>query len=329
MFCKKCKGKVKDNANFCENCGVKIAPTAKSNLNIAVYLICFFAFIGIIIFIVNQARSSVLLNPSQQKINLISPQAPPLPPSVLKHMNYTIPDLGMKLIYVASGSFRMGSKDGELDEKPVHKVTISKGYWIGKYEITQREYQLIMLTNPSYYKNLNKPVECVNWYEAVEFCKKLTEREFKAGRLLAAYEYRLPTEAEWEYAAHGGSKSRGYKYSGSNNIDKVAWYSKNSSRQTHEVGGKTANEIGVHDMSGNVWEWCLDRCNKSGVVSGLVTDTYKNNTVDPFCNSSYHIFRGGGWYRGEDLCRVTNRAGNSPDRRLYYLGFRVVLGQKL
>ena len=213
-------------------------------------------------------------------------------------------------------------------KKPVHRVTISRGYWIGKYEVTQSEYQLIMESNPSYYNGADKPVECVSWNDAREFCKKLTRREYKAGRLLAGYEYRLPTEAEWEYAARGGNRSRGYKYSGSNDIDLVAWYNSNSDKQTHEVGKKSANELGIHDMSGNVWEWCLDRCNKSGVVKGLVTDTYRSGAVDPFCNISYHIFRGGGWYRGRKLCRVAKRAGTSPKRKLYYLGFRIVLGKK-
>jgi len=310
---------------FCDKCGTQLEKN-KINLNAVIAIIlCLSAFIIVMIVVICRAKSSVP-NQSQDLMTMCS-KAIIIP--VLEHKNWTIPDLGTKLVYVAPGTFRMGSKNGELDEKPVHKVTITKGYWIGKYELTQEEYQLIMGANPSYHRNSNKPVESVNWYDAVNFCEKLTKRERQAGRLLPAYEYRLPTEAEWEFAARGGNKSKGYKYSGGNNIDKVAWYGSNSGRQTHEAGTKAANELGIHDMSGNVWEWCLDTCNKSGVVAGLVTDTYKNRAIDPFCNSSYHIFRGGGWYRDDRLCRVTNRGGNSPDRRLYYLGFRIVLGQRL
>jgi formylglycine-generating enzyme required for sulfatase activity len=329
--CNKCAKEARDTARFCDNCGTRLWQTA-SQINKKVVIGTFvflLVFIIIIIFVVNKARSSTLPNQSQEKNYLLAAVDKKIFTPLLKHLNWTVPDLGMKLVYVAPGTFKMGSKNGELDEKPVHKVTITKGYWIGKYEVTQSEYQLIMKSNPGYYKGANKPVECVSWNNAVKFCKKLNKRERKAGRLLAGYKYRLATEAEWEYAARGGNNSKGYKHSGSNDIDKVAWYGSNSEKQTHEVGTKSANELGIHDMSGNVWEWCLDMCNKSGVIEGLVTDTYENGIVDPFCNSSYRVFRGGGWYRGENLCRVTNRAGNSPDRKLYYLGFRVVLGPNL
>ena len=313
----------------CDKCGDKSGQTFEINKNIVIALTCIFCFIIFIIFIVNQTRTSAVLVPSQEKLYVMVAYNKKLLTPLLKHLDWTIPDIDMKLVYVAPGSFNMGSNDGEIDERPVHRVTISRSYWIGEYEVTQSEYLLIMEVNPSYYNNADKPVECVSWNDAKKFCRKLTRRERKAGRLLAGYEYRLPTEAEWEYAARGGSKGHGYKYSGSNDIDSVAWYGVNSDKYTHEVGTKLANELGIHDMSGNVWEWCLDRCNKSGVVEGLVTDTYKNGVVDPFCNVSFRIFRGGGWYRGSDLCWVSKRAGNSPSRKLYYLGFRIVLGQKL
>lgn len=324
MACCKCKNKTRDSANFCDNCGTRLEKN-KIDLNVLIVsAVCFIAFLIVIIGIVSAAQLS---NQSQQNVAPAYDKALFIP--LLKQQNWTIPYLGTKLVYVAPNTFKMGSKNGELDEKPVHKVTISKAYWIGKYELTQREYQLIMGNNPSYYKDADKPVECVSWNDAAIFCEQLTQREHRARRLPAAYEYRLPTEAEWEYAARGGNKSKGYKYSGGDNIDSVAWYGYNSGRQTHKVGEKTANELGIHDMSGNVWEWCLDTCNKSGVVAGIITNTYKNGVIDPFSNNSYHIFRGGGWYRDDRLCRVTNRAGNSPDRKLYYLGFRIVLGQKL
>lgn len=225
--------------------------------------------------------------------------------------NGIIPGLGMLFIYVAPGRLN---------------AEVSQCYWIGKYEVTQNEYQVIMGTNPSYFRGVDRPVECVSWNNAVEFCKKLTARERRAGRLPSGYEYRLPTEAEWEFAARGGNKSQGCEYSGGNDIDSVAWYYSNSDRRSHKVGMKAANKLGIHDMSGNVWEWCLDSCHKS-MALGAVTGVYKNGIIPaPANTASCRIFRGGGWFRGEELCRIENRAGGSYNRKLYYLGFRVVLG---
>ncbi len=249
--------------------------------------------------------------------------------SVEHGKNWTIPGLAMKFVYIAPGSFRMGSNDGTKDEKPVHTVIISKAYWAGRYEVTQNEYQFIMGTNPAYFKGGSNPVECVSWNDAVKFCKKLTARERKAGRLPSAYEYRLLTEAEWEFAARGGNKSQGYKYSGGNNLDRVAWYGGNSGKRPHKVGTKAANELGIHDMSGNVWEWCLDTCGKSGMLAGITTDTYRNGIIDPVNIDSFHVFRGGGWLRGAEHCRVAKRAANSAGFRLYYLGFRVALARTI
>lgn len=327
MDCDKCNEKLRNTAKFCDSCGTKLEKKQMNLKAIIAVVVCLSAFIIVIIAVIHVAKSTETANQSQEKIYLMAVPDKVLLKSSFKPQNRTIADLNMKLAYVAPGTFRMGSRNGEVDEKPVHKVTISKGFWIGKYELTQQECQLITGANPSYHKGSNKPVECVSWNDAIRFCKKLTERERQAKRLPTGYEYRLPTEAEWEYAARGGNRSKSYKYSGDNNIDSVAWYGSNSGKQPHEVGTKSANELGIHDMSGNVWEWCLDRCNKSGVVAGLITDTYKNGTIDPFCNSSYHVFRGGGWFRNDRLCRVTNRAGNSSNRKLYYLGFRIVLGR--
>lgn len=240
-----------------------------------------------------------------------------------KDKNMTIPGLNMQFVYVAPGSFQMGSNDGENDEKPAHSVTISNGYWIGKYEVTQSEYQSVMGNNPSDCKGGNKPVQNVNWHDAGSFCQKLTERERAAGRLPPGYEYRLPTEAEWEFAARGGNQNKGYKYSGSDNLDNVAWYDSNSGNQTYEVGAKSANELGIYDMSGNVWEWCLDNCNYN---SGVITDTYRDGVVDPLCRiGSYRVNRGGSWGGGAGGCRVANRNYDLPAFRFYRLGFRVAV----
>ncbi len=218
--------------------------------------------------------------------------------------------LDMKFIYVAPGSFLMGSKNGYKDEKPVHRVTIKKGFWIGKYEVTQKEFQAVMGVNPSHFKGANKPVEMISWHDAVKFCKKLTDRERKAGRLKSNNKYRLPTEVEWEYAARGGNKNSGYKYSGSDNIDSVAWCNNNSDNKTHEVGTKSGNELGIHDMSGNVYEWCN---NRYGSYAGLAT-----------MSDSERAIRGGAWIVFAKFCRSAYRYKNRPSSRYSRLGFRIV-----
>jgi formylglycine-generating enzyme required for sulfatase activity len=223
---------------------------------------------------------------------------------------------GLALVYVAPGSFQMGSSRYN-SEKPVHQVTISQGYGLGKYPVTQNEYQSIIGRNPSELKGGNRPVERVSWHDAVKFCEKLTSRERVAGRLPAGFKYRLPTEAEWEFAARGGVKSRGYKYSGSDNIDSVAWYDSNSGDKTHKVGTKNPNELGIYDMSGNVWEWCLD-------------DWYDNYKGAPSNGSrrgdgtgSLRVYRGGSWSHCARYCRSAIRNGNSPGSTRGTVGFRV------
>jgi formylglycine-generating enzyme required for sulfatase activity len=242
----------------------------------------------------------------------------------VKGQPLTVSGLGMKFVYVAPGSFQMGSNDGGSwdNEKPVHRVTISRGYWIGKYEVTQSEYQSIMGSNPSNFKGRNNPVETVNWHDAVKFCQKLTTRERVAGRLPSGYEYRLPTEAEWEFAARGGTKSRGYKYSGSDHIDSVAWHGLNSFlNEIQEVGTKSGNELGVYDMSGNVWEWCNDRYGEYS----------SNSQTDPKGPStgSARVGRGGGWYYYAGYCRSAFRSSGSPGDSDYSIGFRVAIAPSL
>jgi formylglycine-generating enzyme required for sulfatase activity len=243
----------------------------------------------------------------------------------------------MQFVYVEPGSFQMGLNAGNSNEKLVHQVTISKGYWIGKYEVTQNEYKLLMGNNPSTFKGVNNPVEQVSWDDAVSFCKKFTEQERVAGRLPSEYEYRLPTEAEWEFAARGGNASKGYKYSGGDNLDSVAWYYENSgnsrisesswkietlksnSCQTHEVGTKSANESGIYDMSGNVWEWCHDWY-MYGEYAG-------KNKADParVAPGSGRVVRGGSWEDTACGCLVTIRRSSSPSRSGDDIGFRVAI----
>ena len=213
------------------------------------------------------------------------------------------------MIFVQGGTFEMGSNDGQDDEKPVHRVTVSD-FYIGKYEVTQKEWKEVMGNNPSYNKGDNLPVEQVSWDDIQEYLQKLNAKTGK--------NYRLPTEAEWEYAARGGNKSRGYTYSGSNSIDNVAWYSSNSGNETHAVGRKQANELGIYDMSGNVWEWCND----------WYGENYYNNS--PLQNpqgptsGTYRVLRGGSFDGGDNNGRVASRVNFDPDVRYFIFGFRVV-----
>ena len=216
----------------------------------------------------------------------------------------------IEMVWVSGGTFTMGatSEQGSYaydSEKPAHIVTLS-GYYIGKYEVTQKLWKAVMGNNPSYYKGDNLPVERVSWNDVQEFIKKLNQMTGKS--------YRLPTEAEWEYAARGGNNSRGYKFSGSNNIGSVAWYNGST---THPVGSKSPNELGIYDMSGNVWEWCQD-------WYGDYSSSSQRNPKGP-ASGSDRVFRGGSWSNNAGDCRVSYRFSNSPDGRFISLGFRLVL----
>jgi formylglycine-generating enzyme len=231
-----------------------------------------------------------------------------------------------QMILVQGGSFDMGSNGGANDEKPMHRVTLS-GFYIGKYEVTQEQYERVMGSNPSYFKDSGKnaPVEKVTWYDAVEFCNKLSEQEglqkcySGSGNSIkcdfSKNGYRLPTEAEWEYAAKGGSKSKGYKYSGSNNLGEVGWYGDNSGVKTHSVGGKKSNELGIYDMSGNVWEWCWD-------WYGDYSSSAQTNPHGQGSGSS-RLLRGGSWNYFARNCRTANRNFYYPSYSLSFIGFRL------
>lgn len=218
-----------------------------------------------------------------------------------------------EMVEVRGGTFRMGATseqgcDAYDWEKPVHSVTLS-GYYIGKTEVTQALWKAVMGSNPSYFKGDDLPVENVSWDDCQVFVRKLNS--------LTGQNFRLPTEAEWEFACRGGNNSLGYKYSGSDNIDNVAWYDGNSGDKTHPVATKSANELGIYDMSGNVWEWCCDWY--GDYTSGALT-----NPKGPE-SGSLRVIRGGGWNIFARCCRSSFRHFNFPTHRNYILGLRLAL----
>ncbi|WP_455052021.1 SUMF1/EgtB/PvdO family nonheme iron enzyme [Leyella stercorea] len=223
--------------------------------------------------------------------------------------------ISIDMVRVEAGTFTMGAtaemKDPYGEEKPTHQVTLTNDYYIGKYEVTQALWKAVMGNNPSCFKGDNLPVETVTWDDCQEFISQLNRITGKT--------FRLPTEAEWEYAARGGKKGRGCQYSGSNNLSDVAWYKDNSDSKTHAVGSKQANELGIYDMSGNVWEWCQDwygryskssQTNPTGATSG-----------------SYRVLRGGSCFITARICRSSYRRGNTPVNRDYSLGFRLAISE--
>ena len=216
-----------------------------------------------------------------------------------------------EMVFVQSGTFQMGSNDknAESNEKPIHAVTLSS-FQIGKYEVTQAQWKSIMGNNPSDFNGDNLPVENVSWEDVQEYLKKLNQKTGK--------KYRLPTEAEWEFAARGGTQSKKFLYSGSNDLNSVGWIRDNSGDKTHPIGEKQANELGIHDMSGNVWEWCNDWYDEN---------YYKNTSTSNPQGASFgslRVLRGGGWGGLEYDCRVKRRGSDAANRRYYSLGFRIV-----
>ncbi len=232
-------------------------------------------------------------------------------------------DVTMELVPVRAGKYRRGSRRWFAGEKPQHWVLITHSFWMAKYPITQRQYELMGEENPAHFRREDRPVEMVSWYDARAWCKKLTERERGEGRLPEGYVYRLPTEGEWEYAARGGNFGQGYKYSGSNNIEDVAWYGGpmggNSAYMSSPVGLKAPNKLGLYDMSGNVWEWCRDWQGDYPRTDGLVNPTGPKE-------GSHRLLRGGSWGYEAGCCLVSNRDGLTPEHVYADVGFRVVLG---
>ena len=223
--------------------------------------------------------------------------------------------LTSNMVYVSGGTFTMGATSEQVSdahdrEKPAHSVTVS-GFYICKYEVTQALWKAVMGSNPSYWEGDNLPVEQVSWNDCQDFIRKLNA--------LTGKNFRLPTEAEWEFAARGGNNSRGYKYAGSNNIGDVAWYDGNSGSKTHVVGTKSPNELGIYDMSGNVREWCQDWY--GSYSSASQTNPTGTNS------GSYRVARGGGWCGYARYCRSSYRYGFASFDFYSNGGLRLVLSQ--
>jgi len=244
-----------------------------------------------------------------------------------------IPDLGLVMVQIPAGTFRMGASPEErgfrdIDTAPT-TVRISRPFWLGKFEVTQREWRAIMKDNPSDFVGDLLPVDSVDWEMATEFCRRLTERERQAGRLKAGYVYALPTEAQWEYACRAGSTGPVGK------LDDLGWYTGNSGSWapspgpasartgevwrmgTHPVGQKLPNAWGLYDMYGNVLEWCSDRYGQYPV--GEVTDPAGAGT------GSARVLRGGGWWTDPQVCNAFSRTKAPPNRHHSALGFRLAL----
>ncbi len=227
--------------------------------------------------------------------------------------------IGMEFVLIPSGSFMMGAHEfekGGKDEKPRHKVTISKAFFIGRYEVTQEQWMAVMGSKPSKFQARKKPVEQVSWDDVQEFIRKLNRKE-------GTDRYRLPTEAEWEYAARAGSEDA-YCYGDdpdAEQLHKYAWYDKNSGRKTKTVGKLKPNAWGLYDMHGNVWEWCQDLYD-SEYDSEYYANSPSTNPKGP-SSGSYRVFRGGSWLNSAWECRSAHRYYYSPDARSYSRGFRL------
>lgn len=233
-------------------------------------------------------------------------------------MNQKSPHPDLDFVLIEGGEFMMGGEQYN-DEKPIHRVHVPD-FNMCKYPVTQKLYEWVMNENPSRFKGKRRPVENVTWYDAQEFIKALNAKTGNTD----SNRYRLPTEAEWEYAARGGrySKQCAYAYSGSDKLSQVGWYKDNSGNKTKEVGLLLSNELGLYDMSGNVWEWCEDRysdkyydqCKKLGVI---------DNPKGPD-KGTYRVIRGAGYFNEAVDCRSSLRNWNQPDHRYANIGFRLV-----
>ena len=229
-----------------------------------------------------------------------------------QNLTFTVDGVSFTMVYVPGGTFTMGAtseqgSDAWEYEIPTHNVTLNS-YYIGQTEVTQALWKAVMGSTPSYYQGDQLPVESVSWYDCQEFIMRLNSKTGK--------KFRLPTEAEWEYAARGG-QTGGTKYAGSDKIKDVAWCAANSHGSSHDVGIKNPNCLGIYDMSGNVWEWCQD-------LYGEYSFSFTNNP-EGSTSGYHHVNRGGSWFYDARFCRVSFRNHNSPSYSSNNLGLRLAL----
>ena len=323
MKCPHCGKEHSDSAKFCEN-------TGKELLKACPWEDC--ADYGKAILPMRAKFYPICGRPLQRTVEQVMSENH-LNTSEPSEQTFMVKGVEFKMIKVEGGTFSMGAtSEQEYDalscEKPVHSVTLSD-YYIGETEVTQELWEAVMGSNPSYFEGDNqRPVESVSWNACQKFIKKLNR--------LTGKEFRLPTEAEWEYAARGGKhcKDYVYKYSGSNNADEVAWYWQNSGDKylsgewnsdriiknnckTHSVKTKKANKLGLYDMSGNVWEWCNDWW-------GCYQSNSQTNPTGP-SEGGFRVLRGGSWSSLDGVVRVSYRNGDTPGSRDFYSGLRLAL----
>lgn len=228
-------------------------------------------------------------------------------PSVSRQL---LDSIAGNMVWVTGGKFIMGNYAGEADEKPEYEVIVD-GFAISKYPVTQHQWTAVMGSNPSEFAGCDAcPVDRVSWDDAQRFIATLNR--------LTGKKYALPTEAEWEYAAKGGLKTNRYRYSGSDNIDDIAWHGGNSNRRPHPVGEKAPNELGLHDMSGNVWEWCQDWYNKN------YYELQENNNPTGPASGAARVRRGGSWFTQAVNCKTSTRNSVKQDYKDDSGGFRLV-----
>ena len=270
------------------------------------------------VLVLSQSGMALSQTENSSAVTFSQAQSPMSPSTATSDGVITIPvkdGISIEMVKIEARTFMMGATSEMFmpddGEKPVHQVTLTNDYYMGKYEVTQALWQAVMSGNPSDFKGDNLPVETVSWNDCQEFISKLNS--------MTGRKFRLPTEAEWEYAARGGKKSKGYQYSGSNSIFDVAWYDGNSGNMTHPVGTKQANELGIYDMTGNVSEWCQD-------WKGSYSNSYQTNPTGA-TGGSFRVFRGGSWGSNSWYCRSSCRNSNAQDDRDYNLGLRLVLSE--